>query len=225
MGKDKKTEETETMILETKALLLKIVEESLKLPEPEEDYKIRIEECEKSELVKQKEKTVYEMRLSQFKSLGFYPFPTSQAVKLLKGEPHTKTVEQSNRQNYDYHYRHNEHTVTKGDKCTWGVPNPDTYVREESQSLWFLPPFIKKIKWTVTPVFKFDDFIAPLPGPLLTSLNYMRNKGFFNTYKGYQCEESKDAILLGCIAELGSNSNNTGDYEHFFLGTFHILSS
>ncbi len=223
MSKDKKTEESETMILETKALLLKIVEENLKLPEPEEDYKIRIEECEKSGFVKQKEKTVYEMRLSQFKSLGFYPFSTDQAVELLKGEPHTETVEQSARQNYDYHYRHNEHTVTQ-DKCTWGVENPSNYVREESQGLWFLPPFNKKTKWTVTPVFGFDDFVAPIPSLLLTSLNYMRTKGFFNVYKGYQCEENKNAILIGCVAELTTGSHKMGDYTHFFLGAFRVLS-
>jgi len=112
---DAKEKTDDEMILDTKHLLIRLVEEDLKLPEPEEQYKTRIEECEKGDLVKQKEATVYEMRIAQFKTLGFYPLTYSKAVELLMEEPHTKTTDGGELKNYDYHFRHNEFTVTKGD--------------------------------------------------------------------------------------------------------------
>jgi hypothetical protein len=212
----KKVTDTETMILETKHLLIQLAEGNLSLPEPEECFKTRIEECEKGDLAKQKEATIYEMRVSQFKALGFHPLSYAEAVELLMGEPHTKTVDGPERKNYDYFFRHNEFTVTKGDKCTWGVSNPDSYVRMETKGSWFLPPFSKKVKWTVDSVFGLDDFKAPIPDQMLVALNHMRTKGFFNTYPGLQVENK--GILLGGVRELLPEASSGGASTTFFIG-------
>ena len=163
-----------------------------------------------------KETTVYEMRIAQFKAFGFYPLDAPEAVELLMEEPHTKTTDSTDRKNYDYHYRHNEHKLTHGDQCTWGVPEPTSYVCLESQGSWFLPPFSKKVKWTVEPVFKLDEFEAAIPDQMLVALNYMRTKGFFNIYHGFQIDGK--GVLLGNVTELPPEASKSGDSTSFFIG-------
>jgi len=140
----------------------------------------------------------------------------SEAVELLMGDPHTETKEGSKRKNYDYHFRHNEYTVTTGKNCTWGVKEPTSYLRKESQGSWFLPPFSKQIKWTVDPVFELDDFKQPIPDQMLVALNYMRTKGFFNTYHGFQVDDK--GILMGDVSSLPPKSNKNGSSTSFFMG-------
>ena len=156
------------------------------------------------------------MRVAQFKALGFFPMEYSEAVELLMGEPHTETKDASERQNYDYHFRHNEYTVTTGKSCTWGVKEPTSYLRKVPKGSWFLPPFSKKIKWTVDPVFELDDFKSPIPDQMLVALNYMRTQGFFNTYHGFQLDGK--GILLGSVTELPPEVNKGGDSSSFFIG-------
>lgn len=208
------------MILETKGVLLQIVEEEASLPEPEIEFKERLEECDKAELVAQKEDTLFDMRVAQYKAMGFYPITCAQAVEMLMEEPHTDKEEQSKRQNYDYLFRHNEYIVKTGTNCNWGVNEPDHYLKKEISGSWFLPPFTRQEVWRVEPVFKLDEFCVPIPTPLLTALNRMRKRGFFNTYKGFQCKDKKRAILLGCVSHLSEGCNKSENNQFFFLGMF-----
>jgi len=210
----------ETMIAETKLLLIQAADKTLKLPEPEETFKLRIEECEKAGLGKQKETAIYEMRKNQFKALGFYPFSQSEAVEWLMGAPHTDTEEGDKHTPYDYHYRHNEHTVdaVKDGKVPWGVPNITIYIRKKYRNSWFIPPFIKKEVWRIKAITTLNAFESAIPGNMLAGLNVMRTKGFFNTYRGYEHENK--AILLGGIECLEEKSDKASTSMTFFLGVF-----
>ena len=212
--------EIETMIADTKLLLIQAADGELTLPEPEEAFKTRIEECEKAGLGAQKEMAIYEMRQQQFKTLGFYPFSNAGAVRWLMGDPYTDKEEGDKHTYYDYHYRHNEHTVdvVKDGKVSWAIPDINIYIHKKYRNSWFIPPFIKKEVWRTKAITRLNDFESPIPGNMLAGLNAMRTKGFFNTYPGYEHEHK--AILLGSLECLEEKASKAAASMTFFLGVF-----
>lgn len=201
------------------ALLLQQLIDGRTLEEPHPDFKSRIETYKEAELVDQEALAIHEMRVEQFKALGFVPMSPSEAVELLKGEPHTSTQEQSERNNYDYMFRHSEFTLTKGDTCTWGS-KPEHYLKTVSDGKWFLPPFGKKVVWRVEPVYKLSEYVTPVPTELLQALMHLRKKGFFNWYYGLQCKDTGDTVILGVLSQLAEGANKSGETEYFYIGSF-----
>ena len=159
------------------------------------------------------------MRQLQVKSLGFMPVSESQAVSLLMEEAHTE-VETLERLTFDYHYRHHEGKAKKGEDCTWGITQPNKFLKKIKKGSWFLPPFQKTIKWEVEPVLDLDKFKAPFPDYLLKAINYFKTKGVFNCYRGFQNSSTGEAVMLGCVEALCPESSKSSDSQLFLLGFF-----
>lgn len=212
------TYEQEQMVKRT-AILLKQIVEGRAPEEPDRNFKARMEACNDAKLADQEALAIHEMRVEQFERLGFKQITYSQAIELLKGEPYTDTEEQSTRTTFDYVFKHSEFVVLRDDECNWGA-KPDLYTKKVREGKWFLPPFEKKVQWTVEQVKQLKLFKKAIPVDLLEALNHMRTKGFFNWYPGFQCQDTGAAVILGALAQLPAGANKAGEVNYYYIGSW-----
>jgi hypothetical protein len=195
----------------------------LKIPEPPVTWKDKLIALNEANLLKQKAALLLDMRKWQANQMGFKEIETNDLPKMLMGKDFTEQGElpDSERQAYEWSYNHHTDQILE----KWGG-NPTQWHRKVKVGPWFLPPFSKKLIWTVR-MGKLDYLKREIPYGVILKINECKKIKLFNCFnviaplEAWQQKTTIDPIVVATIWELPPNDQGefkmAGNSAHFFL--------
>lgn len=193
--------------------------ESLVILEPDQDWRVKIEEYNDIANVAsdlQRRRIIYAMRQEQAKAIGFLKFATLESIlETVTGEPHTETIE-GERHTCLHFYDH----LTDELKKDWGRKYTD-YIRMEKLTAWFLPPFCKQAVWKFRHSY-VNMFQKEMPIELVMRLKRLQSIKLFNYFSILAPVEAWESsksdvpiILIGNISVMEDKAS--GDTSSYIL--------
>jgi hypothetical protein len=195
----------------------------IKVPEPIVSWKDKIAALDEAKLPKQKAALIFDMRKWQAIQMGFKEVNVDDLPKMLMDKDFTEQEERPDSERQSYEWAYNHHTDQMLEK--WGG-NPTQWHRKAKIGHWFLPPFSKKLIWTVQ-MGKLDYLKREIPYGVILRINECKKTKLFNCFnviaplEAWQQKTTIDPIVVATIWELPPNDKGemktAGNNTHFFL--------
>lgn len=207
----------------------KVFEGELKVPEPSQDWKRKLEVLEQASLVRQKGALLFDLRCWQAEQLGFKRMTIVQMVEALMGQPHTDIGAGTERQHHEWYYNHHTDVTLAGKDCNWG-DIPTQYFRMEKKNTWYLPPYNKQEAWRCQ-FGKLDYIKRQIPYGVLLRIEELKKMKLFNAFnilapmEAWTSKIEIDPIVVASIWEITTKDptadpkkyDSSGQDAHFFI--------